>query len=127
MDIDRIDNRQSQLTNPSQADVWRALSAVTDPEIPVINVVEMGMIADVRMEGDHVVIDLTPTFVGCPAVDVIRESIRTAVSAVTPAHVTVNVVFDPPWTSDRISAAGREKLKAFGLATPGDRCSGGSV
>ena len=72
------------------------MASVADPEIPVINVVEMGMIADVHMKDDCVVIDMTPTFVGCPALDVIRENIRTAVSAVTSAHVTVNVVFDPP-------------------------------
>jgi ring-1,2-phenylacetyl-CoA epoxidase subunit PaaD len=122
-----IDNRQSQIANFDWSAVWKALESVADPEIPVVNVVEMGMIADVRREADCVVIDMTPTFVGCPALDVIRENIRIAVSAVTPAHVTVNVVFDPPWTSDRISASGREKLKAFGLAPPGERCSGGSV
>ena len=115
------------IDNSSIAAIWCALEAVVDPEIPVINVVEMGMIAGVRVKGDCVVIDMTPTFVGCPALDVIRENIRIAVSAVTPAHVAVNVVFDPPWTSDRISASGREKLKAFGLAPPGERCSGGSV
>ena len=127
-----IGNRQSTrvlslegIDNSSVDSIWRALESVVDPEIPVINVVEMGMIADVRMEGDRVVVDMTPTFVGCPALDVIREDIRAAVSAVTPAHVTVNVVFNPPWTSDRISEVGRGKLKAFGLAPPGDRCSGG--
>jgi len=122
-----IDNRKSQIDNSQLSAIGRALESVADPEIPVVNVVEMGMIAGLRMEADCLVIDMTPTFVGCPALDVIREDIRAAVSAVTPAHVTVNVVFDPPWTSERISETGRQKLKAFGLAPPGDRCSGGSV
>ena len=103
------------------------MGSVTDPEIPVVNVIEMGMIAGVRIEADGVVIDVTPTFVGCPALDVIRENIRAAVSAVTPAHVTVNVVFDPPWTSERISETGRKKLKAFGLAPPTGQRSVGAM
>ncbi len=109
------------------AAIWSALESVTDPEIPIVNVVEMGIIADVRVEAADVVIDMTPTFVGCPALDVIRENIRTAVAAVTGGPVRVDVVFDPPWTSDRISETGREKLRAFGLAPPGDRCSANSV
>jgi len=122
---DAIDNRKSQIEN--LASVWGALESVADPEIPVINVVEMGMIAAVRTKADGVVIDMTPTFVGCPAIEVIRENIREAVSAVTPAHVTVNVVLDPPWTSQRINKTGREKLKAFGLAPPGEQCMSGPV
>jgi ring-1,2-phenylacetyl-CoA epoxidase subunit PaaD len=125
-----FDNRSAiggTIDNSLISAIWQALGSVTDPEIPVVNVVEMGMIADVRLEADCVVIDMTPTFVGCPALDVIRENIRLSVSAVTPAQVRVNVVFDPPWTSERISEIGRQKLKAFGLAPPGNRCSGGSM
>jgi len=125
--LTQIGNWKLEIGNPLVAAIWRALESVLDPEIPVVNVVEMGMIADVRMEGDGVVIDMTPTFVGCPALDVIRENIRIAVSAVTPAHVTVNVVFDPPWTSDRISETGRQKLKAFGLAPPTGQRSVGAM
>ena len=98
--------------------VWKALETVTDPEIPVVSVVEMGMIADVHADETGVVVAMTPTFVGCPALDLIRENIRTAVTGVGEAKVTVNVVFDPPWTTDRISERGRKKLKEFGLAPP---------
>jgi ring-1,2-phenylacetyl-CoA epoxidase subunit PaaD len=125
-----FDNRSAAggtIDNPKLAAIGRALESVVDPEIPVVNVIEMGMIAGIRMEADCVVIDMTPTFVGCPALDMIRENIRVAVSAVTPAQVRVIVVFDPPWTSERISETGRQKLKAFGLAPPGDRCSGGTM
>lgn len=125
--IPPFDNRKSTIDNPQLAAIEQALESVTDPEIPVVNVVEMGMIADVRLDAESVVIDMTPTFVGCPALAVIRENIRAAVAAVTPVHVTVNVVFDPPWTSDRISETGRQKLKAFGLSPPGKCCSGDSV
>ncbi len=103
--------------------IRRALETVTDPEIPVVNVIEMGLIADVRVEDRRVVVDMTPTFAGCPALDMIRENIHTAVTGLGETDVTVNVVYDPPWTTDRISEAGRRKLKAFGLAPPGKCCS----
>ncbi len=106
--------------------VWRALETVTDPEVPVLSVVDMGIIADVRVQGDDVIVDLTPTFTGCPALDVIRADIVTAAAAATQRDVTVNVVYDPPWTSDRLSENGRRKLKAFGVAPPGPSACGGA-
>jgi len=127
LDLTQIENWKLEIGNPLATAIVRALESVTDPEIPVVNVIEMGIIAGVRMEADCVVIDMTPTFVGCPALAVIRENIRAAVSAVTPVRVRVNVVFDPPWTSERISETGRKKLKAFGLAPPGNHCSGGTM
>lgn len=102
--------------------IQAALCSVLDPEIPVLNVIDLGIIADVRLNGDGVVIDMTPTFVGCPALDVIRAEIKRAVEASGEANVTVNVVFDPPWTSDRITENGRRVLKDFGLAPPGPNC-----
>ena len=107
--------------------IWQALETVKDPEIPVVTVVEMGMIAAVRLEGDHAVVDMTPTFVGCPALGIICDDIRKAVSGLCATLVTVNVVYDPPWTTDRISEAGRRKLKEFGLAPPGAACPGGNL
>jgi len=106
------------------AAVWRALENVTDPEIPVLSVVDLGIIGGVNVTEARVTVEVTPTFVGCPALDVIRENIRTAVAAALVLRndeVTVKTVFDPPWTSDRISETGRRKLTAFGLAPPGER------
>lgn len=102
--------------------VWAALEQVCDPEIPVLSVVEMGIIADARIESGRVVVEMTPTFAGCPALDVMRKNIGEAVRGAGFEDVTVDVVFDPPWTSDRISADGRRKLKEFGLAPPGKAC-----
>lgn len=102
--------------------IREAIASVSDPEIPVLSVVDLGVIAGVRCDGDAVNVDMTPTFVGCPALDVIRDDIRRAVEAVGEQHVTVNTVFDPPWTSDRITAEGRRILKDVGLAPPGPRC-----
>jgi ring-1,2-phenylacetyl-CoA epoxidase subunit PaaD len=123
----QIGNRKSEIGNQRLLSVWSALASVTDPEIPVISVVDMGIIADVRCAGDEVVVDMTPTFVGCPALDMIRDDIRSAVLAAGAATVSVNVVFDPPWTSDRMTAEGRRKLKEFGLAPPEKCHAGGAV
>ena len=106
------------------ARVEEVLSTVTDPEIPVISVVEMGIVSRIHIQDRAVIIDMTPTFAGCPALDVIRANITHALQAAGFEFVTVNVVFDPPWTSDRISQVGREKLRAFGLAPPGQACGG---
>ncbi len=107
--------------------VWAAVASVTDPEIPVLSVVELGIVPDVRVEADgnrtHIEVDMCPTFAGCPALEVMAGNIRQAVEAAGFDDVKVNVVFDPPWTSDRISEEGLRKLKAFGLAPP-VRCGG---
>jgi len=102
--------------------ILEAIAGVSDPEIPVLSVVDLGVIAGVRCEGDAVIVDMTPTFVGCPAIEMMRADIRQAVESAGARNVTVNVVFDPPWTSDRITAEGRRILKDFGLAPPGPTC-----
>lgn len=116
---------QPQDGDPATDAIWSALQQVTDPEIPVLNVVEMGMIADVRIQEGEVHVDLTPTFVGCPAIDMIRNDVRDAVAALGHRQVTVNVVFDPPWTTERITAEGRRKIKEFGIAPPEQGCGCG--
>ena len=100
----------------------RALEMVTDPEIPVLSVLEMGMVAALRVMDARVEVDVTPTFAGCPAISVIREDIANAIRQAGADDVAVNVVYDPPWTSDRMTGEGRRKLKEFGLAPPGASC-----
>jgi ring-1,2-phenylacetyl-CoA epoxidase subunit PaaD len=114
-------------TNERLEAAWRALASVSDPEIPPLSVVELGIIADVFMDGPMVVVQMMPTFAGCPALDVMRRNIAEAVGLAGFDDVRVDVVFDPPWTSDRISEAGRAKLKAVGLAPPAKDCGGGRV
>lgn len=101
--------------------VWDALADVSDPEIPPLSVVDMGIISDVVPAPDGVIVRMTPTFAGCPALDVMREHIAHAVRAAGFENVRVDVVFEPPWISDRITADGLRKLKEFGLAPPA-RC-----
>lgn len=107
--------------------VWQALQAVADPEIPPLSILDLGIITDVRVERDGVTVDMTPTFAGCPALDMIRENITEAVAQLGDDRVTVNIVYDPPWTTDRITETGRRVLKEFGLAPPGRQCGGGSA
>ncbi len=109
----------SAIANASEVSVWDALDGVLDPEIPAVSVVEMGMIGDVRVEGDEARVTVLPTFTGCPAIAVIEDDVRAAVAAVDGIRrVDVRFSFDPPWTTDRITDEGRRKLKDFGLAPP---------
>lgn len=107
--------------------IWRALESVEDPEVPVLSVIDLGMIADVRLEGDKAIVELTPTFAACPALDVIRNNVRGVVLDAGERDVVVKIVFDPPWSTDRITDEGRRKMKAFGLAPPVRKCSKGGA
>jgi ring-1,2-phenylacetyl-CoA epoxidase subunit PaaD len=98
----------------SAAEVYEVLSHVPDPEVPCVSVVELGIVRDVR--DDAVVI--TPTYTGCPATLVIEKSIRAALDEAGLAHLRIETVLAPPWTTDWISAEGREKLRAYGIAPP---------
>ncbi len=102
--------------------VLAALRTVDDPEMP-INIVDLGIVEAVRIEdeaaGGRVAIDILPTFVGCPALARIEEDIRQRVGRLSGVgQVDVHFRYDPPWTVDRISAAGRESLRKFGVTVP---------
>lgn len=106
-------------TGTSERRVWDALDAVMDPEIPAVSIVEMGMIRDVEVAGARAQVTILPTFTGCPAVPVIEQDVSAAVAGVEGIdEVTVQFSFEPAWTPDRITQAGREKLKTFGIAPP---------
>ncbi|MCG0240083.1 MAG: phenylacetate-CoA oxygenase subunit PaaJ [Firmicutes bacterium] len=112
---------------PLEEAVWAALEDVKDPEIPVVSVVEMGIVTGVEVDGDRVVVQATPTFVGCPALRIIADGIVRRLLAVPGvAAAEVPWVMEPHWTSERITPAGREKLRAFGLAPPGPAREGSS-
>jgi ring-1,2-phenylacetyl-CoA epoxidase subunit PaaD len=104
-----------------ELEVREALASVGDPEIPPISITDLGIVERVRVTDAAVEIELLPTFVGCPALDVIREETERAVRAAAGGRaVTVRFVYSPPWTSDRITTAGREALRAYGMAPPGE-------
>jgi ring-1,2-phenylacetyl-CoA epoxidase subunit PaaD len=97
--------------------VMAALGEVPDPEIPAVSIVELGMIGSVDVAPDQIVVELLPTFVGCPALEVIQASIAERLGAFG-RRVRVDVSYSTPWSSDRISPAGREKLRRSGFAPP---------
>lgn len=98
--------------------IWQALDEVKDPEIPVISVVEMGIIREVDIDLGRVTVKMTPTFSGCPALHVIRANIERQVRGLGVATVRVETVLYPPWSSDWMTVDARQKLKAFGIAPP---------
>ena len=94
--------------------IWFVLARVPDPEIPVVSVVDLGIVREVTNE--RVVI--TPTYSGCPATEVIERSIREALDEAGFRHIAVETQLSPPWTTDWISDVGREKLRRYGIAPP---------
>jgi ring-1,2-phenylacetyl-CoA epoxidase subunit PaaD len=99
--------------------VWAELATIADPEIPAISLVDLGVIGSVTVDDERVSVQLLPTFIGCPAIGVMQEQITARVGALGVADdVDVTISFDPPWTSDRISARGRERLRLSGFAPP---------
>jgi ring-1,2-phenylacetyl-CoA epoxidase subunit PaaD len=97
---------------------WRVLQSVMDPEIPVLSVVDLGIVRYVRSDGARLLVGITPTYSGCPATEVIQRSIREALAENQLPSVTVETVLSPPWTSEWLSEEGRRKLEAFGIAAP---------
>ena len=102
------------------AAVWEALTEIEDPEIPVISIVDLGVVRDVQVEGDRVHVEFTPTFLGCPALEVMRDQMAARIEELG-AEADVEVVMDDSWSTDRITSAGREKLRAAGFAPPAPR------
>ena len=101
----------------SAAAVWAALDAVPDPELPVVSLVELGVIGDVEVDGDRVRVELLPTFLGCPALETMRAEIEAGVRALG-AEPEVEILLEDSWTTERISPAGREKLRQAGIGPP---------
>jgi len=98
---------------------WAALACVEDPEIPALNIVDLGLIRGVDVRSDGALeVGLSPTYVGCPATDVIRRAVEEALRNAGAGHFVVTSVLSPPWSSDWISAEGRRKLELYGIVPP---------
>lgn len=98
--------------------IYRWLEEVKDPEIPVLSLVDLGVITEVDVQGDKVKIEMTPTFVGCPALDYMKEEVSSVLKSKGVKQVDVTVTFKKAWTSDLITEKGRAALKKYGLAPP---------
>ena len=99
------------------ARIWAVLEGVVDPEIPVISVVDLGIVREVAADR----VTITPTYTGCPATQVIERDIRAALDLAGYRHVAIETVLAPPWTTDWISESGKAKLHAYGIAPPTPR------
>lgn len=99
--------------------IWALLAEVPDPEIPVLSIVDLGVVRHVRFASDgRLHVGITPTYSGCPATEVIRVAVRAALDAGGHADAVLEEVLSPPWTSDWLTPQGREKLRAYGIAPP---------
>src|SRR5882757_7533459 len=105
----------------STKEIWSILETVTDPEVPVLSVTDLGIIRDVKLNNDEVEILITPTYSGCPAMDVISMNIRLTMISHGYKKVKIKQSLSPAWTTDWMSDEGKRKLKEYGIAPPNPR------
>ena len=103
---------------PALADVWSALAGVPDPEIPVISILELGIVRGVAWDGARLVVKVTPTYSGCPATEMINTLIRESLAAIGVADVAVVNQLSPAWSTDWIAPEARTRLKGYGIVPP---------
>jgi ring-1,2-phenylacetyl-CoA epoxidase subunit PaaD len=101
--------------------IYKYLEEVKDPEVPVLSVIDMGIIRDIKMNGDEIEVIITPTYSGCPAMDVISMNIRMMLLTLGFKKNKITQVLSPAWTTDWMSEEGKRKLKEFGIAPPNPR------
>jgi ring-1,2-phenylacetyl-CoA epoxidase subunit PaaD len=104
--------------NISIEQIWKLLEDVTDPEVPVLSVIDLGIVREVKVKEEGVEIVITPTYSGCPAMDVIRLNIQMHLRANGYENVTVRQILSPAWTTDWMTEEGKRKLKEYGIAPP---------
>jgi ring-1,2-phenylacetyl-CoA epoxidase subunit PaaD len=112
------------VTAPSPAQVRAALAEVTDPEIPVVTIDDLGILRDVAVDGRRITVTITPTYSGCPAMQEIEADVRAALARQGWDDVELRTVLSPAWTTDWMTDDGRRKLLAYGIAPPASRADG---
>jgi len=103
---------------PAVEQVWSWLAEIPDPEVPAVSIVDLGIVRDVQFSGDQCVVTVTPTYSGCPATEVIAQNIRQALADHGIEQVQLQTRLSPPWTTDWMNAAAKEKLSGYGIAPP---------
>ncbi len=98
--------------------IWDELGKISDPEIPVLSLIEMKVIRSVSMENGEVKVVMSPTFVGCPALEYMKSEIRERLAGIGCEHVDIETTFTPPWSTDMLDDDVKEKLRKFGIAPP---------
>lgn len=112
---------------PAERAIWDLAATVVDPEVPVLTIEDLGVLRGVRIDGERVTVDITPTYSGCPAIDAMRDDIVSVLVGAGYDDVAVRTILAPAWTTDWMSEAGRTKLEEFGIAAPVGRTPGGAV
>ena len=117
------EEQYQRLQQRNAADVkelWDLLDEVKDPEVPVLSIWDLGILRDIAREGEQIIVTITPTYSGCPAMDNIRTDVAVALNNAGYADVTVNMSLSPAWSSEWMSLEGRKKLRNYGIAPPED-------
>jgi ring-1,2-phenylacetyl-CoA epoxidase subunit PaaD len=112
---------------PALDTIWEMLAAIPDPEIPVISIVELGIVRNVTRENGEVVVTVTPTYSGCPATAMIATDIRRALTEAGVQNYRIETQLSPAWTTDWIVPAARERLRGYGIVPPGQRVATRSI
>lgn len=102
----------------SEKKIWQILETVTDPEVPVLTILDLGIVRNIQINSEGIQIIITPTYTGCPAMDMITMNIRLALAEHGYKNVAVTTVLSPAWTTDWMTEEGKQKLKAYGIAPP---------
>ncbi|MFT5134050.1 MAG: ring-1,2-phenylacetyl-CoA epoxidase subunit PaaD [Gammaproteobacteria bacterium] len=120
-----VEGRDNEITHrlrfdgePEVQAIWELLDKVKDPEIPVLSIWDLGILRDIRIVNEEVIVTVTPTYSGCPAMDVIRSDIKSVLAESGYPDCEVETVLSPAWTTDWMSEEGRQKLEQFGIAPP---------
>ena len=103
------------------AAVWSLLEQIKDPEIPVLSIVDLGIVRDIAIDDEQLIITITPTYTGCPAMDMIAAAIKMEMMASGFSKVNVELVISPAWTTDWMTEKGKQQLKEYGIAPPNPR------
>lgn len=116
--IKKMAGLMSNVQCPTSDEIYKILENVTDPELPVLTILDLGILREVNTEGGRVEVVITPTYSGCPAMNTIETNIRFELLANGISDFDIKTVLNPPWRTDDMTAEGRQKLKEYGIAPP---------
>ena len=109
---------QTNINVNAEQTIWQILEEVKDPEVPVLSIIDLGVVRSVNTDNNHVAVTITPTYSGCPAMEVIQMDIRLKLLEKGYKNIIINQSLSPAWTTDWMSEEGKRKLKAYGIAPP---------
>lgn len=119
--------RQLRRSDSALPELWALLDSVTDPEIPVVSLWDLGVLQDIKKDGERLLVEITPTYSGCPAMVEMASEIEKTLTAAGYSNVEVVSLLTPTWTTDFMSTQGREKLREYGIAPPAPKAQGEKI